>query len=235
MAMRIDKFLTQAGVGSRSEVKKYVKNKRISVNGEVISDSGIHIEADKDIICFDNTQITCVSGFRYYILNKPAGVITATNDNFQKTVLDLFPVKLRKNLSPVGRLDKDTVGLLLLTDDGNLSHRLLSPKHHIPKQYYLETDTELSDDLVEKFLQGVDIGDDKPCKSAELIILENRKSALLTIYEGRFHQVKRMLQAFGRKVVYLKRESMGSLKLPQELKEGEFRTLTEEEIRCLQA
>ena len=232
MAMRLDKYLTALSIGSRSEVKKFINQGRVTVNDQICKDAGLHVSKE-DHVAFDGEKLGAAGGFRYFILNKPAGVITATRDERDKTVLDLLPVGLRRNLSPVGRLDKDTRGLLLLTDDGKLGHRLLSPKHHVAKQYYVETNLPLPEDAGFQFEKGIDIGDDIPCRPAELEILEDKKY-LLTIYEGRFHQVKRMIKALGSSVLYLKRMSMGKLVLPEDLPEGEYRELTEEEIKCLQ-
>lgn len=169
------------------------------------------------------------------MLHKPAGVISATKDDRDKTVLDLITDKKRNDLFPVGRLDKDTEGLLLITNDGELAHRLLSPKKHVDKVYYAKVQGKVDESDVKAFADGVDIGDDTPVKNADLRILKSGEESEieLTITEGRFHQVKRMFHAVGKEVIYLKRLSMGSLALDKTLTKGEYRSLTEEEIKKL--
>ena len=169
------------------------------------------------------------------MMNKPAGVVSATKDPKEKTVLDLFKEQRRKDLFPVGRLDKDTVGLLLVTNDGELSHRLLAPGKHVDKIYYAKIDGEVNSEDADAFAQGIDIGDEKLTLPARLEILTSGKESeiRLTIQEGRFHQVKRMFEARGKKVIYLRRESMGTLVLDPQLREGEYRPLTEEELKKL--
>ena len=170
----------------------------------------------------------------YYMLNKPAGVITATEDKRDKTVLDLFPEELRRGLIPAGRLDKDTVGLLLITDDGELVHRLLSPAHHVDKRYLVRTDSPMTAEDVISIQKGITLNDGTAFKPARLEISEeNDTEAVITIQEGKFHQIKRMLASLGKEVIYLKRLSMGPLKLDPGLKEGEYRELTDEEIELL--
>ena len=239
--LRIDKYLADCGIGTRSEVKKYIKAKQITVNGKLVVKPEQKIDENVDIICFKGQQII-YEKYVYYLLHKPAGCVTAKQDNVHKTVMECFPEEVRaKDIAPVGRLDLDTEGLLLFTNDGPLTHHLLSPTHHIPKTYYAVLDKKMPESAIELFKTGVDIGDDKPTLPAELIILptvvkedENATySAELTIHEGRFHQVKRMFEAVGCTVTYLKRLSMGSLVLG-DLKIGEYRKLTEEEIIELQ-
>lgn len=240
--MRLDKYLADCGIGTRSEVKKYIKAKQIAVNGEVISKPDIKIDENKDTVCFKGQPVV-YEKYVYYLFHKPAGCVTAKQDHLHKTVMDYFPEELRaKDIAPVGRLDLDTEGLLLLTNDGPLTHHLLSPTHHIPKTYYAILDKEVPLSAIEQFEKGVDIGDEKLTLPAELKILpvcmadegESEKSkaavgtpiysAELTIHEGRFHQVKRMFEAVGCKVLYLKRLSMGNLEL-DDLKVGEYRKL----------
>ena len=239
--IRIDKYLADCGIGTRSEVKKYIKTKQITVNGKLVVKPEQKIDENVDQVFYKGQQIT-YEKFVYYLLHKPAGCVTAKQDNVHKTVMECFPEEVRaKDIAPVGRLDLDTEGLLLFTNDGPLTHHLLSPTHHIPKTYYAVLDKEVPESAIELFKTGVDIGDDKPTLPAELIILptvvkedENATySAELTIHEGRFHQVKRMFEAVGCTVTYLKRLSMGSLVLG-DLKIGEYRKLTEEEIIELQ-
>ena len=239
--LRIDKYLADCGIGTRSEVKKYIKAKQITVNGEVVLKPEQKIDENKDVVCFKGQPIS-YEKYVYYLLHKPAGCVTAKQDNVHKTVMEYFPEDIRaKDIAPVGRLDLDTEGLLLFTNDGPLTHHLLSPTHHIPKTYYAILDKEVPEAAIELFENGVDIGDDKLTLPAELTIFpvkanetgEDMYSAELTIHEGRFHQVKRMFEAVGCTVTYLKRFSMGGLTLG-ELKKGEYRKLTGEEIQILQ-
>lgn len=230
--LRIDKYLADCGIGTRSEVKKYIKAKQITVNEQVISKPDVKVDENIDRICFMGKEII-YEKYVYYLLHKPAGCVTAKQDNVHKTVMKYFPEEiLAKDIAPVGRLDLDTEGLLLFTNDGPLTHHLLSPTHHIPKTYYAILDKEVPETAVELFKNGVDIGDDKLTLPAELVIL-SEKEAELTIHEGRFHQVKRMFEAVGCTVTYLKRLSMGSLTLG-DLPKGEYRKLTEDEIIELQ-
>lgn len=230
--LRIDKYLADCGIGTRSEVKKYIKAKQITVNGEIILKPEQKIDENIDNVCFKGQPII-YEKYVYYLFHKPAGCVTAKQDNVHKTVMEYFPEKiLAKDIAPVGRLDLDTEGLLLFTNDGPLTHHLLSPTHHIPKTYYAILDKEVPETAVELFKTGVDIGDDKLTLPAELVILSD-KEAKLTIHEGRFHQVKRMFEVVGCTVTYLKRLSMGSLTLG-DLPKGEYRKLTEEEIIELQ-
>ena len=239
--LRIDKYLADCGIGTRSEVKKYIKAKQITVNGELVGKPEQKIEEITDVICFKGQPI-CYEKYVYYLFHKPAGCVTAKQDNVHKTVMEYFPDDIKaKDIAPVGRLDLDTEGLLLFTNDGPLTHHLLSPTHHIPKTYYAILDKEVPHIAIELFEKGVDIGDDKPTLPAELVILDITKdemgnevySAELTIHEGRFHQVKRMFEAVGCTVTYLKRLSMGALVLG-ELKKGEYRKLTDKEVEELQ-
>ena len=237
--VRIDKYLADCGLGTRSEVKKYIKAKQITVNGSLVSKPEEKVDETKDVICFKSQPIS-YEKYVYYLFHKPAGCVTAKQDNVHQTVMDFFPEEICAGIAPVGRLDLDTEGLLLLTNDGPLTHHLLSPTHHIPKTYYAILDREVPSDAAHKFREGVDIGDDKPTLPAELLIhpiLENKEgeriySAELTVHEGRFHQVKRMFEAVGCTVTYLKRLSMGSLTLG-DLPKGEYRKLTLEEVETL--
>ena len=238
--MRIDKYLADCGVGTRSEVKKYIKAKQITANGDVVAKPEQKIDENVDIVCFRGQPIV-YEKYVYYLLHKPAGCVTAKQDNVHKTVMEYFPEEIRaKDIAPVGRLDLDTEGLLLFTNDGPLTHHLLSPTHHIPKTYYAILDKEVPVSAVELFKEGVDIGDDKLTLPAELVILpetvdtegNTMYSAELNIHEGRFHQVKRMFEAVGCTVIYLKRLSMGSLELG-DLQKGEYRKLSGEEMNML--
>lgn len=231
-SIRLDKFLADAQLGTRSEVKQQLKKGLISVNGEIIKKPETRIDPAADRVCFDGREISLENEV-YYMLNKPAGVVSATQDNHERTVLDLFQKEDRRpDLFPVGRLDKDTTGLLLITNDGALSHRLLSPRHHVDKTYFVQVEGHITEQTAEVFGKGVDIGDEKPTLPAGLEQLSPNE-ALVTIHEGRFHQIKRMFHAAGCEVIYLKRLTMGSLSLDESLPEGSYRRLTEEEIRRL--
>lgn len=229
--MRLDKFLSQAGAGSRSEVKQAVRKGLVSVNGNIIKDAAAWVAEEKDVVCLKGRPLS-FSKHHYYMLHKPAGVVTATKDNRQKTVLDLLTDISVKGLFPVGRLDKDTEGLLLLTDDGALAHKLLAPKKHVDKTYLAEISMPLSLEAADALRRGVDIGEEKPTAPAKVELIEERR-ILITIQEGRYHQIKRMLKAVGNEVLYLKRLSMGGLVLDENLKKGEFRPLKEAEIEDL--
>ena len=228
--MRLDKFLKDTGFGSRKEVKVLIKQKRVSVNDIVISNEGISVDETTDIIKVDNTQVIYIK-FVYIMLNKPQGVVSATVDNVHSTVIDLINEYKYLDLFPVGRLDIDTEGLLLITNDGALSHNLLSPKKHVDKTYYLETNDVLTIDDINKIKSGVLI-DNELTLPAKLEIVEDNKY-LLTIHEGKFHQVKRMILSVGKKVTFLKRIKFGSLVLDKDLPLGSYRLLTNEEIENL--
>lgn len=228
--LRIDKYLADCGIGTRSEVKQYIKKKQILVNGDVIAKPDIKIDENKDEVYFQGKKVV-YEKYIYYLFHKPQGCVTAKQDNLHKTVMEYFPEDLQKILAPVGRLDLDTEGLLLLTNDGELTHHLLSPTHHIPKTYYAILDKPVPEEAISLFEKGMDIGDEKLTLPAELKLLNENDTfaAELTICEGRFHQVKRMFASVGCKVIYLKRLSMGSLSLG-DLPLGAYRKLTREEI-----
>ena len=218
--------------GTRSQVKQYVRHGLVTVNGAVAKSPDLKIDENRDQICFQGKKLT-YRKFFYYMLNKPQGVVSATQDNTAKTVLDLLRQEDRRgDLFPVGRLDKDTEGFLLLTNDGDLAHRLLTPKKHVDKTYLVTIDHALSEEDVGSLEQGVDIGEDKPTLPGKVEILEETK-ILLTIHEGKFHQVKRMLHAVGNEVTALKRVSFGGLSLDEGLRPGEYRELTEGEVQIL--
>lgn len=231
--MRLDKFLCEMGVGTRSEVKNYLKKGQVTVNGEIVKKPETKIDETKDQIAYLG-QTLCYEAVQYFLLNKPAGCVTATRDNLSETVMRFLPENRRDDLFPVGRLDKDTEGLLLITNDGQLAHELLSPKKHVDKTYFAVVDGVVRDEHIGQFTEGLDIGDEDLTMPAKLVILKSGETSEieLTIQEGRFHQVKRMFEAIGTKVTYLKRISMGPLRLG-DLKPGEVRVLTEEEIRSL--
>ncbi|MCR5792247.1 MAG: rRNA pseudouridine synthase [Lachnospiraceae bacterium] len=229
--MRLDKFLSEAGIGTRSELKKIIAKGLISVNGTIIKQPAFKVLEDKDQICYQNEPVI-YKKYIYYMLNKPAGVLSATSDSKDPTVLDLI-ADSKRDLFPVGRLDKDTEGLLIITDDGALAHNLLSPKKHVPKVYYVKVDHALLDELPEVFAKGLKINDEFTALPATLKILPSADEALITITEGKFHQVKRMFQKVGYKVVYLKRMQMGALTLDETLAPGEYRELSREELILL--
>ena len=227
--MRLDKFLCDTAGLTRTEAKNAVKKGQIAVNGQVQKAADFKVKENTDTVTFQGRPLS-YAAFHYYILHKPAGVITATEDKKESTVMDILREEKVKNLFPVGRLDKDTEGLLLITDDGELAHNLLSPKKHVDKEYLVKVRDSISEDDCRKLSEGVDIGDEKPTAPAKVERVAE-KEILLTIREGRFHQVKRMLQAVGNEVLYLKRLSMGSLRLPKDLEKGAYRPLSEEERR----
>jgi 16S rRNA pseudouridine516 synthase len=297
MQIRLDKFLADSGEGTRSAVKQMMKQGRVRVNGSTAVRPEMKVNTETDEICVDGRNLT-YHAFEYFMLNKPAGVISASEDKTQKTVLDLIAGQKRRDLFPVGRLDKDTEGLLLITNDGPLCNRLLAPGKHVDKKYYALVRGQVTKQDVEQFRRGVLIGDEKPTREAWLTILETgvrrddcfelaelptvegqrekRESGeaaeravaeqeaaeqavaeqeaieraerveqhaeaeeiysriRLVITEGRYHQVKRMFQAVGKEVVYLKRLSMGPLELDEALEPGQYRKLTEEELKLLQ-
>ena len=228
--MRLHKLLSHLNCGSRKEVQSFIRAGRVAVNDTAERDPAAKVDPDADRVSLDGREQT-YRAQRYYMLNKPAGVITASRDERHGTVLELFPESLRRGLFAVGRLDKDTEGLLLITNDGALSHRLLSPKSHVSKVYEAVIDGKVTEEDRQAFAEGLDIGDDKPTLPAELTILETR--IRITICEGRFHQIKRMFEKVGKTVVYLKRLSMGSLKLDPALPKGSARLLTQEEKAAL--
>ena len=230
--MRLDKFLCDSGYGTRSQVKQLIKAGRVLVNKSPCKQADLKIDNLKDVITVDGNACS-YSEFVYYMFHKPAGCVCAVKDNVNKTVMEyLNKEDLRRDLFPVGRLDKDTEGLLLITNDGALSHRLLSPKKHVAKTYYVKIKEEISAAALDLLETGVDIGDEKKTLPAAVRIA-GPKELFLTISEGRYHQIKRMLFAVGNEVVYLKRISMGSLCLDENLKPGEYRALTGEEIKKL--
>ena len=226
--IRLDKYLSDAGVGTRSEVKELIRKGKIKVNGICVKDPAYKVNDESVEIEGKKVEY---SQFSYYMLYKPAGVVTATEDR-EKTVMDLLTGINTKNLFPVGRLDKDTEGLLLITNDGQLGHNLLSPRKHVDKCYYVELAERITTDAIKELTNGVDIGDDTLTAPAKVDTI-SPGSIYLTITEGRYHQVKRMLKAVGNEVSYLKRVSFGPLELDPELKPGEFRPLEADELIML--
>jgi 16S rRNA pseudouridine516 synthase len=230
--LRLDKLLADTGRWSRKEAKDFIRSGQVRVNDQVIRKPEQKVQTDGLKLTVKGEPVLW-QRFTYIMLNKPGGVLTATEDRREKTVLDLLPPELQKQqLRPVGRLDKDTEGLLLLTNNGELAHRLLSPKSHVDKVYYAETEGTVDEADVAAFEEGMTLGDGLVCQSAGLERLGEGK-CLVTLREGKFHQVKRMLAARGKPVLYLRRLSMGSLLLDPKLKTGHWRYLTQEEITTL--
>lgn len=245
-AIRLDKYLADMGIGTRTEVKNLLKKGKVTVDGEIIKKPDYKIDTDNQRVCYEGTVIA-YQPLEYYMLNKPAGVVSAVTDKRDKTVLDLLGKTNRKDLFPVGRLDKDTEGLLLITNDGALAHNLLSPNKHVSKTYYAKIKGMVTEQDREEFKNGIYLNpetereksgkkDKIKTLSSELTILSSDEisEVLLTIKEGKYHQVKRMFYAVGKKVIYLKRLSMGSLKLDKTLNIGDYRSLTKEEIEQLE-
>ena len=231
MIVRVDKILSELGFGSRQDIKKYVKAGRIMINESIVKKSEEKLNSEKDILYFDKNVVE-VEEFETYVLYKPSGFVCATNDNVHRTVMELIDSK-RKNIVPVGRLDLDTEGILILTNDGNLNHRLVSPASHVDKTYYAIFDGKIVDNAIEKTNIGMDIGEGEVSKPAKLEIISENE-LILTIHEGKFHQVKRMVKALGAEVTYLKRIAFGGLRLDDlKLEKGESRKLTENELEIL--
>ncbi len=235
MQMRLDKLLASTGRWSRREVKELIRRGRVMVDGAAARSAEEKVDAQSAQISVDGEAVS-YQQFTYIMLHKPSGVLSATDDARQRTVLDLLPKELqRQGLFPVGRLDKDTEGLLLLTNDGALAHALLAPKKHVDKVYYAQTDGTLTKDDCDAFAQGMTLADGLQCLPAELVILRTGETSevLVTLREGKFHQVKRMLAARGNTVTYLKRLQMGTLYLDKALAAGAYRELTAEELENL--
>lgn len=253
--VRLDKYLADCGCGTRTEVKKYIRSGIVTINGRVNRDSGEKVDPEIDTVCCGDRQLS-YRQFQYIMLHKPSGCVTATKDNLHKTVMDYLPDHYHRDMAPVGRLDLDTEGLLLITNDGEMAHGLLAPGRHVEKTYYAKIEGCVTEKECDLFAAGLDIGEEKLTKPAKLEILSvsgnintnhtdskikvrNQTDAappqvlseiLITVTEGKFHQVKRMFQAVGMKVLYLKRIAMGPLLLDQALAPGEYRFLTTEEI-----
>ena len=232
--IRLDKYLADMSIGTRTEVKKLIRQGKVAVDGLIVKNPDIKVDTGTQNVTYNGIAVTYET-YEYYMLNKPAGVISATSDKTEKTVLDLIDSKKRKDLFPVGRLDKDTEGLLLITNDGELAHRLLSPKKHVDKLYYARVEGVVGMEDIDAFAKGLDIGEGEYTKPAKLIVLKSDviSEIELSIQEGKFHQVKRMFEAVGKKVIYLKRLEMGTLKLDEGLALGEYRPLTQKEIEEL--
>ena len=229
MKERLDKIIVSSGVASRSEVKRMIRSGRVTVNGAPAITPEMKVDRESTEVSIDGEKIN-TARYRYFIMNKPSGVLSVTEDRKQETVLDLLSVTDRNlNLFPVGRLDKDTEGLLLLTNDGDFSHKVISPSSGIRKVYYVAVDGIPDQDDVDAFSQGLVLGDGTVCLPAELELLGGC-SCLVKVYEGKYHQVKRMLASRGKPVTALRRISVGGLSLPDELESGEYRELNEDEL-----
>ena len=235
---RLDKVISNLGYGSRKEIKQLARKGLIEVDGEIIKDSGYSVDPEKSIIKVNGEEIF-YRKYIYLMMNKPAGVVSATFDNRDETVIDLLEIDHQAfEPFPVGRLDKDTVGLLFLTNDGELNHRLISPKWHVDKVYYAKIDKEVKENDIKAFKEGIKLDDGYVCKEGKLEIInssEEGSEVLVTIQEGKFHQVKRMFQALGKEVIYLKRIKFGGISLDEDLEEGEYRELTEKELVLLKS
>ena len=232
--IRLDKYLADMGVGTRAEVKKYIRQGKVKVDGLFVKSPEEKVDVENQEVSYLDQPVGYQS-FEYYMLNKPAGVISATTDTKDKTVIDLITDKKRKDLFPVGRLDKDTEGLLLITNDGELAHRLLSPKKHVDKVYYAKVKGVVTEADIKAFSEGVSLGQGEMAKPAvlEIIASDEISEIKLTIQEGKFHQVKRMFLSVGKEVIYLKRLSMGTLVLDENLPLGGYRPLKAEELEQL--
>lgn len=229
--MRLDKMLAHCGYGSRKEVKEYIRKGYILVNGEIITNDDYKVDEINDEITFADENVN-YENMIYLMLNKPDGYVSATFDYNDPTVIDLIDDYKNRNIFPVGRLDKDTVGLLIITNDGQMAHKLLSPKSHVDKTYYLRYRGIITKEAISKFDSGITIDDGYTCMPAKLIDLGNNEANVI-IKEGKFHQVKRMMEAIGCEVVYLQRIKFGPISLDNTLGEGEYRALTKEEIEAL--
>lgn len=229
--MRLDKFLAHAELGSRKEVKAMIRKKRVRVNDQIVVKDDYVIDENNDVVYVDDMEIYYNQEI-YIMLNKPQGYLSATEDSRDPCVVDLIPEVGISKCFPVGRLDKDSEGLLLITNNGQLSHRLLSPKHHVVKKYYIEMRLPVTTEMIETLCNGTIVLDDKPVKEAAYTPIEDTKG-IIEISEGRFHQVKRMMEAVGNEVLYLKRIQMGPLVLDEELPLGEYRYLYEDELQAL--
>lgn len=229
--MRLDKMLSHTGYGSRKEAKELIRKGFVSVNGETILDDDFKVDEENDEVIIADNNIS-YDKFIYIMLNKPDGYVSATYDSHDPIVLDLIDGYEKRKLFPVGRLDKDTVGLILITNDGDLAHRMLSPKKHVIKRYYLKFDGILTDKKISRFEEGITLEDGYLCMPASYEKLSENEG-ILSIKEGKYHQVKRMLEALDCIVTYLKRISFGPIELDKDLEEGKYRFLTEEELKRL--
>lgn len=237
--VRLDKYLADMGIGTRSQIKEMAKKGRISVDGMLEKKTDLKIDSVQNKVFVDGQQISYLE-YEYYMLNKPQGVVSATRDSRHKTVMDLITEHKRKDLFPVGRLDIDTEGFLLITNDGELAHELLAPKKHVDKTYFARIEGKIPSDAKERMEEGLILSDGTPALPARLEVWKHGTEGelseiLLTIQEGKFHQVKRMFETLGCFVVFLKRITMGKLSLDESLKPGQYRPLSEVEIKILKS
>lgn len=228
--MRLDKYLAHCGFGTRKEVKKLIRAGVVTCNGKIVSKDDVKINEICDVICVDQQEV-CYEKYVYYMLNKPSGVVSATMDDTYATVLECFDCFLPADVFPIGRLDLDTEGLLLISNDGALAHDLLSPKKHVDKVYYVECEKDLTEDMIQ-ILENEIVLKDEVYQPGKVLEYANN-TCQLAIQEGKFHQVKRMLHAANNEVTYLKRIAFGPLVLDDDLKIGEYRKLSEAEINAL--
>lgn len=226
--MRLDKYLAHAGFGTRKEVKQMIRHQRVTVNDCLVRKDDLKIDECQDKVCVDGEPVV-YQEFVYYMLNKPQGVVSATMDQKEKTVLECFDILLPEDVFPVGRLDKDTEGLLLITNDGALAHRMLSLKHHVDKKYYVRCEKVITDEMIDCLQRRLDLKDE--VFQGGVVEIISDKELYLTIQEGKYHQVKRMVHHAKNEVVYLKRVEFGALTLDESLQVGEYRSLSEEEIK----
>ena len=232
--MRIDKLLSELGIASRKEANKVAKSGGIIVDGAVVRDASKHIDPEKSKISYLGREVI-YQRFTYVMLNKPTGYVSATDDKSLPYVTELLPEELRRReLFPVGRLDRDTVGLMILTNNGVLAHSLLSPKHHVKKEYFFTAAEPLDKDAEREFKEGITLKDGYECKPAELVLSEDRASGKITLTEGKYHQIKRMIASRDNRVTSLERISFGGIELDRSLSRGEWRYLTKEEIDILE-
>ena len=228
--MRIDKFLSNMGVATRTESSRAARAGLILVNGKPVKKADVHIDPEKDMITYCGRKIE-YRKYTYILMNKPDGVVSATEDGRDKTVIDLLPEELQRlSLFPCGRLDKHTLGLVMLTDDGDLAHRLLSPKHHVKKKYRFESKFPLTDEEIEYLEKGATLEDGYVTKPSRIELFEDKRSGYITLTEGKYHQIKRMLESVNNKITYLERITFGPLALDEKLARGEWRFLTQNEI-----
>ena len=233
--MRIDKLISDMGLASRKEASLIAKRGGVLVDGEPVRDLSRHVDPGKNIITFQGQKIE-FRRFSYVMLNKPCGYVSATDDKINPYVTELLSPELRKmELFPVGRLDKDTVGLMILTNNGQLAHRLLSPKRHVEKDYRFESEDALSESVERDFENGVTLADGYECKPSKIVLNADRKSGVITLTEGKYHQIKRMIAAVGSRITYLERIRFASIPLDEALARGEWRYLTDAEISELEA
>ncbi len=230
MNIRIDKFISeQAGI-TRSEAKTAIKKKQVTINGNIVKSADVKLDTEKDIVAYNGRELI-YREFMYIMLNKPDGVVCATRDELSETVLQLLPPELiRKGLFPAGRLDKDTEGFVFITDDGALAHRMLSPKSHVEKEYIVTLEKPYEEKYKDIFANGVTIDGGEKCMPATIIFTDDSKVVRLILHEGKYHQVKRMMQAVGNKVTHLKRIRIGGIMLDASLESGKAREITKEEL-----